>query len=363
MDLGVRRHLRVCEFLKVGSERFDGLGTVPDECNDLVHRLLGGRADATVLVGNRVAQHLPEHVPILGGDVGRVEGAEKPNDRQPLVAIIDVIALSELLDAAHEQMGTLGGIRPFHLLDSGIHAIRIARGHRRLELGFATLHRVGQVLLPPGALKSPAFGLEMPTDRSNPHMLSERWKRMTVYTLRVELGPNPPMFAPDEDEEVWCAIEVDETHTLEELHEAIFEAFDRWDAHMYEFMTYDEDGITTRSYAMPETYEGEPSWPAMEPEQIDRAISQVGADDEPEEAKERFRDLRRNPPEEGNAGETTIADLNPEELGWIYYQFDFGDSWEHVITIEDPREGSLDGDPEVVETHGPVPPQYRDPNE
>ncbi|ELY62727.1 IS1096 element passenger TnpR family protein [Natronococcus jeotgali] len=186
---------------------------------------------------------------------------------------------------------------------------------------------------------------------------------MTVYTLRVELAPNPPMFDPDEGEEVWCDIEVDETHTLEELHEVIFEAFDRWDAHMYEFMTYDADGIATRSYAMPEQYEGGPSWPAMEPEQIERAISQVGADNEPEGAKERFRELRQNPPEEGNASETTIGELNPEVLKWLYYEFDFGDSWEHIITVEESREESLDSDPVIVEKQGPIPPQYRDPAE
>jgi hypothetical protein len=184
---------------------------------------------------------------------------------------------------------------------------------------------------------------------------------MTVYTLRVELGPNPPMFNPDEGEEVWCDIKVDSTHTLEELHEGIFDAFDRWDAHMYEFMTYDDDGMATRSYAMPENYEGGPSWPPMDSEQIERAISQMGADDESEEAKERFRELQRDPPQEGNAGETTIADLNPEQLGWLYYQFDFGDNWEHLITVADSIEGSLDGDPEVVETHGSIPPQYHDP--
>lgn len=186
---------------------------------------------------------------------------------------------------------------------------------------------------------------------------------MTVYTLRVELTPTPPMFEPDDGEEVWCDIKADETHTLEELHEAIFDAFDRWDEHMYEFLTYDKDGIATRSYAMPETYEGGPSWPAMEPEQIERAISQVGAEDESEKAKERFRDLRQNPPEEGNAGETTLGELHPEELKWLYYRFDFGDNWEHIITVEETHEGSLDDDPEVVETHGSIPPQYHDPTE
>ena len=48
---------------------------------------------------------------------------------------------------------------------------------------------------------------------------------------------------------------------------------------------------------------------------------------------------------------------------WIHYQFDFGDNWEHIITVEESRGRSLDGDPEVVEIHGPVPPQYHDPSE
>lgn len=183
---------------------------------------------------------------------------------------------------------------------------------------------------------------------------------MTVYSLRVDLAPNPPMFEPDEDEDVWCEIEIDETHTLEALHEAIFGAFDRWDAHMYEFMTYDEDGIATRRYAMPQGHNGEPSWPPMADDEIEQAIAHLGTEDASEEAKERFRDLRRNPPPAGNAGETTIADLDPLTLNWLYYQFDFGDGWEHIIEIQDPREGTLDGEPRVVDNHGPIPPQYPD---
>ena len=185
---------------------------------------------------------------------------------------------------------------------------------------------------------------------------------MTVYTLRVTLGPNPPMFDPDEEEEVGCDIDIDETHTLEDVHEAIFDAFDRWDAHMYEFTTYDEDGIATRRYAMPQQYSGEQSWPSMDAEEIERAISQVGADDESAEVKDRFRELQSNPPDEGNAGETTLADLDPERLQWLHYLFDFGDRWEHVINIDASREGTLDGDPQIVETHGPIPPQYTDPD-
>lgn len=130
---------------------------------------------------------------------------------------------------------------------------------------------------------------------------------------------------------------------------------------MYEFTTYDETGIATRRYAMPQRYSGEPSWPPMDADEIERAISQVGADDESQEAKERFRELQSDPSEEGNASETTVADLDPARLRWLHYLFDFGDRWEHVIEIEESREGTLSDDPRVVERHGPIPSQYPDP--
>jgi hypothetical protein len=169
--------------------------------------------------------------------------------------------------------------------------------------------------------------------------------------------PNPPLeFEPET--EVWRDIDVDGTHTLTALHEAIFDAFDRWDAHAYEFLTRDEHGISTRSYVSPQLYSGDQSWPSMDDDEIDRFIERAVPDDATEEATERFRDLRTNPPAEGNAAETTIDDLGLEPSQTLFYEFDLGDGWEHHIELQATREGSLDGDPVLVDEHGDAPPQY-----
>jgi len=180
---------------------------------------------------------------------------------------------------------------------------------------------------------------------------------MTVYRFRVLLLPNPALeFEPDT--EVWRDIEITGSATLTELHEAIFDAFERYDTHAYEFLTRDEHGIALRSYAHPQMYSGDESWPPMTDEQVERFLEQVIPDDEPEEAKAKFRRIRQNPPEEGNAAETTIDDLDLDQAQSLFYEFDFGDGWEHHIEIETIREGSLEDEPLVVDTQGDAPPQY-----
>jgi hypothetical protein len=182
---------------------------------------------------------------------------------------------------------------------------------------------------------------------------------MTIYRFRVILLPNPPMeFEPET--EVWRDIEVDGGHTLIDLHEAIFDAYDRFDTHAYEFLTRDEHGIATRSYAHPQMYSGDESWPPMDDDEIDRFLEHAIPDDAPQEAKQRFRELRTNPPDERNAADTTIDDLNLDESQLLFYEFDFGDGWEHHIDIEEIRQGSLDGEPVVVDQQGETPPQYPD---
>lgn len=182
---------------------------------------------------------------------------------------------------------------------------------------------------------------------------------MTTYVFRVWLLPNPPLeFEPDQ--ELWRDIELDGSHTLTEFHEAIFEAFERWDTHAYEFLTRDEDGITTWSYTHPQLYDGGPSWPPIDPDEIERFIDQAIPDDVSADAKDRFRDLQTDPPTEANAADTTINELDPEELGSLFYEFDFGDGWEHHIELWETRDGSLDSDPIVVDEQGTAPPQYPD---
>ncbi|MDL0126652.1 IS1096 element passenger TnpR family protein [Halobacterium salinarum] len=180
---------------------------------------------------------------------------------------------------------------------------------------------------------------------------------MTSYVFRVRVLPNPPLeFEPDT--EVWRDIEVDGSHTLADVHEAIFDAFERWDTHGYEFIARDDEGIALRSYPHPQLYDGGPSWPPMDDEEIDRFIDQAVPDDVSEDAKQRFRDLQSNPPAEGSVTGTTIGDLDSEGVETLSYTFDMGDNWEHYIELQDTREESLDGNPAVVNEQGAAPPQY-----
>jgi len=180
---------------------------------------------------------------------------------------------------------------------------------------------------------------------------------MPVYRFRVLLLPNPPLeFEPET--EVWRDLEIDGSATLRDLHNAIFDAFEREDTHAYEFLTRDEHGIAIQSYVHPQMYSGDESWPPMSDDQVERFLEHAIPDNEPEEAKEKFRKLRQNPPEEGNAAETTIDDLDLDQAQSLFYEFDFGDGWEHHIDIKEIREESLDDLSLLVDTQGEAPPQY-----
>lgn len=180
---------------------------------------------------------------------------------------------------------------------------------------------------------------------------------VTAYVFRVWLLPNPPLgFDPDGD--VWRDIAVEGSHTLATFHRAIFEAFDRYDDHAYEFITHDDDGIATRSYVAPSMYEAGPSWPPMDDAEIDRFLEHSVPDDVEAAAVDRFRELREDPPEEGNAAETTIEELEPERLQSMLYEFDFGDQWEHHVRLEETKADSLPDGPTVVAEQGDAPPQY-----
>jgi len=95
----------------------------------------------------------------------------------------------------------------------------------------------------------------------------------------------------------------------------------------------------------------------MNDESIDRVLERAIPDDAPAAARERFRDLRTNPPPEGNAAETTVEELDLELSLTLFYEFDFGDGWEHHLELREIREGSLD-EPTVVDVQGESPPQY-----
>ncbi len=151
-----------------------------------------------------------------------------------------------------------------------------------------------------------------------------------LFTLRVFLleGPVAEAFA-SANPTVSRTIEIRGSQTLEALHEAIFDAHDRYEEHMYEFQfgerTHDPDG---KRYVMP-----------------------MALDDAFDGAPRIAGDVTR----------TTISSLGLEVGKCFGYWFDFGDDWYHQIDVVAIDAEAPPGDyPRVTKRVGESPPQYAD---
>jgi hypothetical protein len=148
-----------------------------------------------------------------------------------------------------------------------------------------------------------------------------------LYVLAVFLrsGPISNKFA---NKELSRVIEIRGDQTLENLHDAIFQAFDRFDPHLYEFQfgkrPYDPDGP---NYGVPE-----------EPSKKKGAPGKETA---------------------GDARTTKLDDLGLTQDRVFGYCFDFGDDWFHqvdVVRIEQAIPTVTY--PRVIKRVGKSPPQY-----
>jgi hypothetical protein len=143
-----------------------------------------------------------------------------------------------------------------------------------------------------------------------------------LYVLSVYLvgGPTSKKFA---NKQISRVIEIRGDQTLEQLHGAIFTAYDRWDEHLYEFQfgkrPFDPDG---RNYGI--------SSPNVR---------------------------KKN---EGDARATTLDELDLEPNRVFGYWFDFGDDWYHQVRVERIEQAiSIVTYPRVIKRVGKSPPQYR----
>jgi hypothetical protein len=133
---------------------------------------------------------------------------------------------------------------------------------------------------------------------------------------------------------IWRRIALRSNQTLDDLHEAIFDAFDRYDEHLYSFY-FPKPGTKGRArlrdaveYACPFSCDD----PENEP-------------------------LR-------NAAEATLNRLALKSGQRFLYLFDFGDNWLHEITVEETGAPADQGDyPRILESRGKSPPQYPDPDD
>jgi hypothetical protein len=154
-----------------------------------------------------------------------------------------------------------------------------------------------------------------------------------LYTLEVFLlsGPITEKFAK-KNPVVSRTIKIRGDQTLEDLHQAIFDAFARWEEHMYEFQfgTGPMDRKAPR-YVLPGAFQ---------------------------------TDLGEENPPTGRVDRTTIDSLGLEVGRSFGYWFDFGDDWWHQINVEAIEDKAPAGNfPRVSKRVGKSPPQYADEDE
>ena len=154
-----------------------------------------------------------------------------------------------------------------------------------------------------------------------------------LYTLEVFLlsGPLTARFSK-QNPEISRMIQMRGDQTLQDLHDAIFDAFGRSEQHFYEFQfgkgPMDPKGLR---YVLPEdseTQSGEGNAPA------------------------------------GRVDQTTLASLDLKVGVAFGYWFDFGDDWWHQINVESVDEGLPRGTyPKVISQVGKNPPQHAERDE
>ena len=143
-----------------------------------------------------------------------------------------------------------------------------------------------------------------------------------VYTLNVYLTDGP-ITAAYAKREISRRIDILGRQTLHDLHQAIFEAFERWEEHLYEFNLGQGPADRSQMYC----YTG-------------------GWETDDNEAA-------------GDPTTTTVGALNLQVGQRFGYTFDMGDQWEHVLevvaTVEARGKGKY---PRLVKKVGKAPPQY-----
>src|SRR4051812_7963905 len=171
--------------------------------------------------------------------------------------------------------------------------------------------------------KKPSVKLHEPADQGD----------VRLYTLEVFIlsGPIAQKFAK-KNPEMSRTIQIRGDQTLAELHNAIFDAFDRSDEHMYEFQfgtgPMDPKG---KRYVLPDTFE---------------------------------MDTEEDNPPAGRVDQTRIESLGLDVGQSFGYWFDFGDDWWHQINVEAIEEKVLRGKfPKVTKRVGKSPPQYLEEDE
>lgn len=173
--------------------------------------------------------------------------------------------------------------------------------------------------IPPWNKRKPAKSAKRPAE-TRPAVQSSTPANLYVLSVFLVSGPVSEKFANKVNYRV---IEIRGDQTLEQLHRAIFQAYDRWEQHLYEFQfgkrSFDPDG--------PNFGVGEATGKHSH----------------------------------GDARTTKLDDLGLTPHRAFGYWFDFGDDWYHQIQVERIEQAIPTVTyPRVIKRVGKSPPQYLD---
>ena len=147
---------------------------------------------------------------------------------------------------------------------------------------------------------------------------------MRIYRFRVSIIGIPKLYR---------IIEASENCTFDDFHDAIFQAFDRYDDHLYSFFITRKDTKNMQSiYSAPEI---------THPQNLEDIMG--------------FRKRKKS------TANTRIGDVGLNENDVFHYLFDFGDDWWHRIRVQNINETkSKKKHIKLFKSVGESPPQYPD---
>ncbi|NOY58767.1 MAG: plasmid pRiA4b ORF-3 family protein [Calditrichaeota bacterium] len=147
---------------------------------------------------------------------------------------------------------------------------------------------------------------------------------MKIYHLKVSIIGIPGTYR---------IIEASENCTFDDIHEAIFHAFDRYDSHLYSFFITRKDTKSSQTiYQAPEV---------THPQNVEDFMG-VGT-------------------KKKSTAKTQLRDVGLHEKDVIHYLFDFGDEWWHRILVQSIKETEDNKKiVRIINSVGKSPPQYPD---
>lgn len=147
---------------------------------------------------------------------------------------------------------------------------------------------------------------------------------MKVYQLKVSIIGIPKLYR---------VIELSENCTLDELHMAIYGAFERYDPHLYSFFITKADTKNVRT------------------------IINAPEITHPQNTEDLMGFGKKKP----SATKTKIGSIDLAEKDVFHYLFDFGDDWWHRIRVEKIVESKNNQKRiNLIKAVGEAPPQYPD---